>query len=38
MDSITHNVLYNGPLAKVYEELRGKFGTADHPFVFQVRY
>lgn len=36
MDSITHSVLYNGPLAKVYEELRGKFGTADHPFVFQV--
>ena len=36
MDSITHDVLYKGPLAKVYEGLREKFGTKDHPFVFQV--
>ena len=38
MDSITHDVLYKGPLAEVYEGLRGKFGTKDHPFVFQVQY
>ena len=38
MDTITHDVLYNGPLAAVYDELRRKFSTDDHPFVFQVRY
>ena len=37
MNKITHDVLYEGPLAETYAQVRAKFGDEEHPFVLQVR-